>query len=288
MNPWSTFEFNPDKCQFFPELDDEGCPHVIIPLQVGRVHHSLAATCGMIFCTGGHPNYLRGEGEDEAFNDDSLGKVVEVFNVKMRMWTTYTNQLKNSRYGHSSCIMGEHLYLFHGYDAQGSVIGDIDIVSFTIPQNEAMSESDYSIKFYSIPTTDSVPPFTRLFTSIYANESCNKIVYFGYCGLLDNVTDPNELITLRKESPDQQYHKFMLTDEEPRYTNSSNPDKKLREEKEERERANREIEGRQILIEKLKDQGEPPEEEYIHHPVSFRGMTILPTFYRNKRKFEHI
>lgn len=165
------------------------------------------------------------------------------------------------------------------------MIGDIDIVSFTIPQNEAMSEGDFSPKFYSIPTTESIPPFTRLFTSIYASESCNKIVYFGYCGLLDNVSDPKEMTTLRKESPDQQYHKFILKDEEPRYTYSGCPDKRLREEKEEREKALKDSEDKQIQLEKLKDQGEPPEEEYIHHPIYFRGMTVLPTFYHNKRKF---
>lgn len=98
-HPYDTFEFDIKNNRFFDEMDDEGMPRIFLPLDIGRSHHSLAATSGLIFCTGGHPDYLRRNGEPSySDSDTSLGRVVEVFKLKEKMWYSYSNKLMNSRF----------------------------------------------------------------------------------------------------------------------------------------------------------------------------------------------
>ena len=95
-DPWGTYEFNVKEKRFYPKGKLKGGDDLIISLGIGRVHHSLAATSGLIFCTGGHPDYLRDE--QDSITDDNNGKVVEVLKLKDNMWVNYTNKLMNARY----------------------------------------------------------------------------------------------------------------------------------------------------------------------------------------------
>jgi hypothetical protein len=123
---WGTYEFDPvkkrflDRNQLKSSKDDE--KYLIMNIGIGRSHHSLAATSGLIFVTGGKKDYLRREDEDEYSADEANGRIIEVLKLKDGMWIEYTNRLMNARCCHSSCIMGSYLYLFHGYDVTDSVL----------------------------------------------------------------------------------------------------------------------------------------------------------------------
>jgi hypothetical protein len=96
-HPYGTFEFDLEKSRFFD--DEESQERCFLPLDIGRSHHSLAATSGMIFCTGGHPDYLRRNGDPVSSKPDLLlGRVIEVYKLKDKMWLSYSNKLMSSRF----------------------------------------------------------------------------------------------------------------------------------------------------------------------------------------------
>jgi len=96
-NPWGTFEFDLETKRFLPEGKLKGGRDLINPLAFGRSHHSLAATSGLIFCTGGKPEFLRRKEEEEYENNDSNGRVIEVFKLKDGLWIEYSDRLMNPR-----------------------------------------------------------------------------------------------------------------------------------------------------------------------------------------------
>ena len=96
-NPWGTFEFDLSTNRFLPQGKLKDNRELICPLAIGRSHHSLAATSGLIFCTGGKLNNLRREFEEEYCNDDENGKYIEVFKLKDGVWLEYSDRLMNSR-----------------------------------------------------------------------------------------------------------------------------------------------------------------------------------------------
>lgn len=96
-NPWGTFEFDLKQNKFLPEGKLKGDKDLLEPLTIGRSHHSLAATCGLIFCTGGKPDFLRRQDEHDHETDDSNGKLIEVFKLKEGKWIQYNNRLQNAR-----------------------------------------------------------------------------------------------------------------------------------------------------------------------------------------------
>lgn len=111
-NPWSTFEFHLDSRQFVPEGELRGIitvnketskkelrgeQELIVPLAIGRSHHSLTATRGLIFCTGGLPNFLRRQDEGEDQNEEANGRLIEVFKLKEGRWIEYNNRIQISR-----------------------------------------------------------------------------------------------------------------------------------------------------------------------------------------------
>lgn len=113
-NPWGTFEFDLDSGKFLPEVNEYGV--AFVPLNYGRSYHSLAATSGLIYCSGGIPKHFHLKDEPEDSNENL--KVLEVYKLKDKMWLEYSHNLQYARYCHSSCIMGSYLYMFHGYDAR--------------------------------------------------------------------------------------------------------------------------------------------------------------------------
>mmetsp|Transcript_37688 Transcript_37688/g.43303 ORF Transcript_37688/g.43303 Transcript_37688/m.43303 type:complete len:184 (+) Transcript_37688:926-1477(+) len=96
-HPHGTFEFDLKNNCFFPE--DE-MPRLFVSLTYGRSHHSLAATSGLIFCTGGKAQFLDYQNNNP--NDEILPRIIEVLKLKDNMWVQYTNRLMVARYAHSS------------------------------------------------------------------------------------------------------------------------------------------------------------------------------------------
>ena len=220
--PWSTFEYDSANHRFLPEYELKGGAELILPLGVGRSHHSLAATSGLIFCTGGHPDHLK-RNEPGSETDNSLGRIVEVFKLKENMWIEYSNRLMNARYGHSSCIMGNFLYIFHGYDSSDSVLNCISVERLKVDVNEAKCYQDPGFNSTYVVRDDKCPRFTRCFTSLYTSHEGNKIIYFGYGGLEENCKTPGEQHHKIRHHECQKYQTYTLLDEWPKYHENKYP-----------------------------------------------------------------
>ena len=110
-------------------------------LIVYRSYHSLTATPGMVFCTGGIRKHLKrrnfGSDDIDVLPDSNLGKIIEVYLLKQNLWIEYNDKLMASRYWHSSTILGSYLYLFLGYDVEHTVFNSVGIERLEISTNEA-------------------------------------------------------------------------------------------------------------------------------------------------------
>lgn len=230
-NPWGTFEFDIKARRFYPidhTRPDKGSKNpnpINVPLAIGRVNHSLVATPGLIFCTGGQIEHLRRNDESEYDNDDGNGRIIEVFKLKENMWIEYSNRLMNARFAHSSVIMGNYLYLLHGYDAVDSVLNCVSIERIKIDIDDAKCHQDPKYNSTYVINDDIAPRFTRCFNSIYTAEPANKIIYFGYGGLEGKCKSPYEQNSdfRKNDEKTQKYQKYILRDEYPRYNTNAYP-----------------------------------------------------------------
>lgn len=219
---WGTYEFDPKEQRFLErnqlKSTDGDERFLIMNIGIGRSHHSLAATSGLIFVTGGKKDYLRREDEDEYSADEANGRIIEVLKLKDGMWIEYTNRLMNARCCHSTCIMGNYLYLFHGYDVTDSVLNWVSIERIKIDTNEArlVQEPGYN-SVYAVKE-DRLDRFLRPFTAVYPCHEGNRIIYFGYTGLEGEARTPFDQQDLIRTDPEKQpYAKFTMWDEYPRF-----------------------------------------------------------------------
>jgi hypothetical protein len=115
--------------------------------------------------------------------------------------------------------MGEFLYIFNGYDVSDSILNSVYIERIRIHKNEAEIVQDPFFNSNYVVDDDICNRFTRCFTSVYPSYSGNKIIYFGYGGLEDNLMSPGDLSKLTKndEAKKQKYQKYVLYDEFPKY-----------------------------------------------------------------------
>lgn len=130
--------------------------------------------------------------------------------------------------------------------------------------------------------------FVRCFTSCFPNQNGNKIIYFGYAGLDDNCKKASEMNEpYQKNSEEQKYQKYIVRDEHPRHNLESHRLEWEEKEENDMRKENEEIE-MEVIDWKEPVQGgpdaQPEDEEYIHHPIYFRGMHLLPTSIKNKGK----
>ncbi|CAI2386875.1 unnamed protein product [Moneuplotes crassus] len=272
-NPWGTFEFDLEQNKFLPEKKLKGDKDIIVPLSIGRSHHSLSATCGLIFCTGGKPDFLRKQDDPDNEIDESNGKLIEVFKLKEGKWIQYNNRLQNARCCHSSCILGNYLYLFQGYDVSSYAINSVSIERIRIDISEATLFPDpgYESKYAVQECRFGV--HVRPFTAIFPTQSQNQIIYFGYTGLEENCIQPlDQRDLIRTDKENQIYHKYILRDEYPRYNESN---QQLNWEKEEYQEAVKKISDKMQEEEEIKSLNKPLCEEYIHHSMYFRGITFF-------------
>ena len=289
-HPFDTYEFDLKRNKFFPQEDEDGMPRIFMGLRVGRSHHSLAATSGMIICTGGHPDHLKDSFDQfdaYAETNPNLGRVIEVFKLKDKMWITYSEELMNSRFWHSSCIMGNFLYLIHGYDATNSILNSLSIERIKIKVNEADFWGDQGYRANYAIKNDDTSQFFRCFNPAIPCNSGNRIIYFGYKGLENDSSKWLDQTDLRYSSKsDQKVLKCEMVDELPRYYSKKyelDEDKKLYKKLlEESSEENSKSDG-------IDDT--PLEGEYTHNPVYFRGLYIMPilqdeklTYYDDKEK----
>ncbi|CAI2387301.1 unnamed protein product [Moneuplotes crassus] len=271
-NPWGTFEFDLENRKFLPEGELKNEQELEVPLSIGRSHHSLVATCGLIFCTGGKPNFLRRRGEGEDETDEANGRLIEVFKLKEGRWIEYNNRLQNSRCCHSSCILGSYLYLFQGYDVSGYAVNSVSIERIKIDTNEATLFSDPGYDSFYVNQDDNLGENIRSFTSIFPTQSLNQIIYFGYTGLEEDACQPlDQKDLIRTDEDNQIYHRYSFRDEYPRYNESK---LQLDWEREEYQEALNQIRDRVQECEEIQTVKNPLCEDYIHHPMYFRGITF--------------
>lgn len=277
-NCLSTFEFDLSKNRFFPEYYENGDSRIVFPLMVGRSYHSLAATSGLIFWTGGHPDTLIRRYEEDFGPNPDCGRIIEVFKLKDNVWIPYSEALMNSRYWHSSCIISNYLYLFHGYDASDSIINSLSIERIKIKLNESTIEPDSKYNPVFALEHDENPLFIRWFNSIYTYNSGNRIVLFGYEGFENGTTYASEQSNLRYSPSDksQSIKKYTVYDEKPRHMH-----KKfwIESDEEEYKMWFKEFPSGQ---QSTGIQDNPIEEEYIHCPIYFRGLCLLPTMQKDQ------
>jgi len=167
--------------------------------------------------------------------------------------------------------MSSYLYLFHGYDATNAVLCTLSIERLKIKINEADMWGDQDFHSHYAIKNDIAPSFIRCYNSVYAYNSENKIVYFGYSEFQKGCNKCLEQTEFRKSDDDiQKNHQLTMTDEFPRHNK-----KKYRLEKDKDEYASALLKVQKEL--RLKDQEKNLiEEEYLHHPIFFGGLVFLP------------
>jgi hypothetical protein len=120
----------------------------------------------------------------------------------------------------------------------------------------------------------------RCFNAVYPSNQGNKIVIFGYKGFEKGVQRCLDQDSLRKTDPDnQKICRVTINDEHPRHKAKKYPlnrDNRIFEQMvNESTAANKDQDEKEI--------GDPVyEQEYIHHPVSFRGIHIMPVLTDNQ------
>ena len=276
-HPFGTYEFDIENSWFFPEEDDDDMPRIFIPLGIGRSHHSLAATSGLIYWTGGHRKHLTRS--DGTTDDEILPRIIEVLKLKDKMWIEYTNMIMIPRYCHSSVIMGKYLYLILGYDANERSHNLCPIERVRIDLQESFWFAGAKTDIGYNVCNDNEEKFFRCFTTVAPIFNECEIICFGYEGLADKWEVPENQERYIKTSDRQTYKQYNLYDNGARYRGISNMlEWEALEEKKYRD------EFKNSRIEKFINIDEPKllEEEYFHNIINYRGMILLPTTNANK------
>jgi len=210
-HPYGTYEFDLQNKRFFDEMDDDDMPRIFVPLGLGRSYHSLVATSGLIYCTGGLGDYLKREDGYVDEEDNEIPKIVEVLKLKDKMWVEYTNLLRIARYCHSTTIMGDYLYLIHGYDAceRGFNHWPVERIKIDLHDHFCYGDSQKDTGFNI--GNDDVDRFFRWFTTVAPVYNNTEIIVFGYDGLESKRKTAKEQESYEKTQPCQkikQYHAY--------------------------------------------------------------------------------
>jgi len=280
-HPHGTFEFDLKNNCFFPE--DE-MPRLFVSLTYGRSHHSLAATSGLIFCTGGKAQFLDYQNNNP--NDEILPRIIEVLKLKDNMWVQYTNRLMVARYAHSSWIVGRYLYVFLGYDANDRIHNMCPIERVWLNPHESQTWENTNCDVHYNVNQDQVDRFFRSFSSIAPLTNNKHIICFGYEGLEPDCLTPAAQQSLYKNpkfSHKQHFKKYKLTDHYMRYREVGHMlTWELHEEIDSQQEDSIENLNNEYITSIEEDN--ILEEEYTHSIIQYRGMVLLPTMHDNKER----